>query len=134
VPAKKKQAAKTVAILANNHQEVDAIVSVIVADGEGAEAFVSALEMVTDHYSATLCVGWTEASDSIARVVVDEEPEDEEEEQEDEDQDDDDLWTEDQLNELDREELEDLLEQFEVELDGRFGKQKAIRAILKEQA
>jgi hypothetical protein len=89
---------------------------------------VDALNQVTSYYKTDLVVGWTDQYEA-AEELDEEEPEEEEELEEEEEGE----YTEDSPAELDSDDLRAMLEDMGIELDGRFGRQKAIAAILEEQ-
>jgi hypothetical protein len=126
MPAKAKVRGVTSLVAKNSQPDVDGIVVATVVEGDGADAFVDALSQVTSYYKADLVVGWTEQYEG-AEELDEEEPEEELEEEEEGE------YTEDSLAELESDDLRAILEDMGIELDGRFGRQKAIAAILEEQ-
>ena len=117
---------------------IDGVLSLVLGDSDldGAEAFVRSLDALCQGFGVGFVVGWMEGAEA-----VEEEPEpddeDDDEELDDDDYEDDgdesDGYTSDDLEEMDSDELRELLDELEIELDGRFGKQKAIKAILADQ-
>jgi hypothetical protein len=123
---------------------VDAVVNILFNDGgDGDDALLDAIASLEEEFDGLTVLAFV-AAESDEDEEDDTEEEDEESEDDDADdadEDDDDTdeeeeeepYTEDELADLSNDDLKELLEEYEVELDGRFSKPKAIKAILAAQ-
>lgn len=117
---------------------VDAVVNILFNDGgDGDDALLDAIASLEEEFDGLTVLAFV-AAESDEDEEDDTEEEDEESEDDDDTEDEDDEeeeepYTEDELADLSNDDLKELLEEYEVELDGRFSKPKAIKAILAAQ-
>jgi hypothetical protein len=119
---------------------VDAVVNILFNDGgDGDDALLDAIASLEEEFDGLTVLAFVAAeSDEDEEDDTEEEDEESEDDDDTEDEDDDDEeeeepYTEDELADLSNDDLKELLEEYEVELDGRFSKPKAIKAILAAQ-